>query len=243
MGHLSRRFTVEGPAARSVIAGAASGRRYVMEKGESPMYCPECRCRYQGWTASCPHCGAALLDEPPSGREADGRHLSYRDLVEKVKAAGGMLSVDLLTTDVGSQRRRSFPFRGFGFAWAHRMQGTLGREHVDLRTTEVGKKRAWSFPYFGFGYAWPRRMEGEVAGNPVSLTVSRVLRERLHKFLFRGYGFAWAADFLGECGDDLAADLAITEVGRKLEWEFPYFGFGFGWERAGLFTLTLRNPS
>ena len=57
-----------------------------------------------------------------------------------------------------SEKKWSFPYRGYGRAWTEAFGGECGeRLKVDLKITEVSKKRGWSFPYQGHGYAWPRK--------------------------------------------------------------------------------------
>ena len=71
---------------------------------------------------------------------------------------GGQLSIDLLTTHVGIKTTWSFPYSGYGLAWAKRMQGYSDGLAVDLLTAEVGTERKHGFPYAGYRFAWARRL-------------------------------------------------------------------------------------
>ena len=207
------------------------------------MFCPQCRCEFVGWTDKCPDCHISLVEELPPIPEAADESISYEALVDLIRENGGQLKIDLSTTDVGMRRKGGFPYLGYKFAWAKRMQGDLKGNVVDLTTTRVGREKKWSFPYQGHGYAWTKRMEGHVGGNPLTLTANKVGREKRSSFPYRGYGFAWAQELTGECGDRLRVDLLVTDVGRKKGWSFPYSGYGSAWANEGVLTLTLNEQS
>lgn len=207
------------------------------------MFCPQCRCEFAGWTDKCPDCHVPLVEELAPIPERSGKSISYEALVDLVRENGGQLRIDLSTTEVGMERELRFPYRGYKFAWAKRMQGNLDNNLVDLTTTRVGREKEWGFPYQGYGYAWVKRMEGHVGGNPITLTASKVGRDKETIFPFRGYGFAWTRELSGECGDRLRANLLITDASRRKGWIFPYFGFGAAWENEGILTLALNEQS
>jgi hypothetical protein len=72
-----------------------------------------------------------------------------------VKANGGQLQIPLTTTAVGMEKKSSFPYFGYGSAWAEEMQGTCGDIiEIDLVTTETSKKYASRLPWHGFGFSW-----------------------------------------------------------------------------------------
>ena len=86
------------------------------------MYCPNCRCEYEGWIGNCPDCRTPLLAEPPHVQEISSKPISYEALVDLVRENGGELSIDLSTTDVGMQKKWGFPYFGYRYAWVKRMQ-------------------------------------------------------------------------------------------------------------------------
>jgi len=205
------------------------------------MFCPKCRCEFEGWTSKCPDCDIPLVETlPPDPGTAD-EPISYEALVDLVTENGGQLSIDISTTDVGMERKWSFPYFSYKFAWAKRMQGAFNNSLVDLTTTEVGREKKRRFPYLGYGFAWAKRMQGYIGGNEVALTVKKVGREKKWSFPYQGYGFGWTQELSGECGDQLRADLSITDVGRKKGWRFPYQGYGSAWANKGVLTLTLAD--
>ena len=204
------------------------------------MFCPKCGCEYVGWM-ECPSCKIPLVEELPPSLETADKSISYEALVDLVREHGGQLETDLSTTDVGIERTRGFPYLGYKFAWAKRMQGTILSNLVDLTTAEIGREQKRSFPYFGYGFAWAKRLHGHVGGNEVTLAAKRVAREKMRDFPWRGYGFAWTQELSGECGEQLKANLLITDVGRKRGWRFPYLGYGSAWANKGVLTLILTE--
>jgi hypothetical protein len=207
-----------------------------IQKGEK-MYCPNCRCEFDGWVGKCPNCKTPLVSESPHAQEITSEPIPYEQLVDLVKENGGQYSVELITTDVG-KKKWGFPYFGYRFAWVKRMQGNQNRISVDLLTTEVGTETRWSFPYLGYGYAWRKGMEGNVAGNTISLAATKVRKEKKWGFPYSGYGYAWTQELSGECGAELRATLITTDVSRKKGWRFPYFGYGSAWAKKGVLTLT-----
>ena len=204
------------------------------------MFCPKCRCEFEGWTSECPDCNVPLVEELPPSLEVTNEPISYEALVDLVRENGGQLRIDLSTTDVGMERKWGFPYFAYKLAWAKRMQGVLNNSLVDLTTTEIGREKKRRFPYLGYGFAWAKKMQGHIGGNEVALTVKKVGREKKWSFPYQGYGYAWTQELSGECGDQLEVSLAITDVGRKKGWRFPYQGYGSAWANKGVLTLTLR---
>ena len=204
------------------------------------MYCPECKCTYGDWTA-CPVCQIPLAAEVPPDSEPESEPISYEALVEQVRTAGGQLKVEVFARDVGMRKEWGFPYRGYGFAWVKRMQGDFASHPVDLSTTEIGTKKTWGFPYFGYGCAWAKGMQGRIAGHEVTLAAGKAVTKRRADFPWRGYGFAWTEEWSGRCGERLEARLATTDVGKKKGYRLPYSGFGYGWARKGVLTLTLAD--
>jgi hypothetical protein len=202
------------------------------------MYCAVCKCEFHGWTDTCPNCKNPLVEAAPPEMETLQKTIPYEDLLALVHQNGSQIKIELAATEVSTQKQREFPYFGFGFAWAKRMQGSFNNLPVDLFASEIGKDKKKSFPYFGYGFAWVKTLEGHVAGNRIVLTARRVERETKQAFPYRGYGFAWTQEMSGACGDLLQARLVITDVGRKEEYGFPYFGFGYAWENKGMLTLT-----
>ena len=205
------------------------------------MYCAQCRCEFEGWTAKCPNCTTPLVMRPASASGITGESLSYDALLDLVRANGGRLTIDISTIAVERERKHSFPHRGYGRAWARKLQGTLGNALADLNTTEVGRDRRQQFPYQAYGFAWANGMRGTIGGNEVNLAASRVKRETKWRFPYRGYGYAWTEEMSGECGDRLYVELVTTDVGKHRGRQFPYFAYGYAWANKATLTLTLKE--
>jgi hypothetical protein len=63
----------------------------------------------------------------------------------------------LTARKVRRERKWSFPYFGYGYAWTEEMQGTCGDQlEIDLVTTEIGKRKIQRFPWRGFGLSWIR---------------------------------------------------------------------------------------
>ena len=59
-------------------------------------------------------------------------------------------------SQVAREKKWSFPYQGYGYAWTETMSGTCGSDLVaEWQVREVKKCRQHAFPYFGFGYAYP----------------------------------------------------------------------------------------
>jgi hypothetical protein len=202
------------------------------------MFCPECNCEYTGWTGKCPVCGTPLMEGNPEGFEQVGQPMSYENLLTLIEEKGGYLKIDLSAVRIEKERKWTFPYFGFGYAWTTKMIGRLDDLLVELFTAEVGKSRSRRFPYNGYGFAWEKRMLGTVGGNEMSLDATKVSREKKWRFPYMGYGRAWTDEMDGECGDQLKVHLLTTDVGRGGEWRFPYRGYGFGWIRKAILTFT-----
>jgi hypothetical protein len=205
------------------------------------MYCPNCRCEFEGWVRNCPDCRTTLLEVSPDIEEISSIPISYEALVELVRENGGQLSIDLSTTDVGMRRKRGFPYFGYRYSWVKRMQGAKNGIDVDLLTTDVGTEIRRRFPYLGYGYAWEKTLDGNIAGNSITLKATKVHKESKWSFPYSGFGYAWTQELSGDCGGELEATFETTDVARKRGWGFPYFGFGSAWVKKGTLTLKLME--
>ena len=208
------------------------------------MYCSNCKCEFVDWIRKCPNCKHPLVEDIPSDTGSGDKTISYGELVELVRENNGQLQVELSTTNVGRQKKWSFPYFAYGYAWAKSMQGAYKDIQVELSTSEVGKRRQLRFPYLGYGYAWAKSMGGYIGGNEVSLSANKVTREKKWIFPYFGFGRAWTQKMSGECGDQINLDISITENGSSREWGgFPFLfrGYGFAWEKQGVLTLTLNE--
>ena len=103
------------------------------------MFCPECKCEYVGWTGTCPDCKTPLVEEKPNEFEHADRPISYEDLLALVKENDGQLEIQLSTVGIQKERTWTFPYFGFGYAWATRMIGSSDDLMVELTTSEVGR--------------------------------------------------------------------------------------------------------
>jgi hypothetical protein len=203
------------------------------------MFCPECSCEYVGWTGKCPICKTTLIEAKPEGFDQVSQAIAYDDLLSLIEEKGGQLKIDLSTASIEKERKWTFPYFGFGYAWSTKMVGRLDDLLVELITVEVGKNRSRKFPYNGYGFAWEKRILGTVGGNEIALDTTKVSREKKWRFPYMGYGRAWTEEMAGECGDRLKLHLMTTEVGRSGEWRFPYRAYGFAWIRKAVLTFTL----
>ena len=114
-------------------------------------------------------------------------------MVDLVRKNEGKTKIDVSTTDVGKNKTWTFPYFGYGFARAKRMQGTFDNILVDSLIAEVGMERKWVFPYRGYGYAWIQEMSGECGKLlRLHLLITEVRREKKWEFPYRGYRFAGA---------------------------------------------------
>jgi hypothetical protein len=205
------------------------------------MFCPNCRCEFPEWIGKCPCCDIPLIGKLPPKPQAPGKSVSHEALVDLVRENGGKLKIDLITTDVGKEKKWQFPYMGYGFAWAKRMQGKFRNVRVDLKITEVARVRKWQFPYMGYGYAWAKTMQGYIGAHEISLVARKVGMERKWGFPYMAYGYAWLEEMSGECGHKLSIDLLTTDVGREKKWEFPYMGYGYAWADKAILTLRLNE--
>lgn len=114
-----------------------------------------------------PECGTRLLSEAPAAAGLADRPISYEALVGLVREGGGELTIELSTTEIGRERRWSFPYFGYGRAWVKSMEGGAHGILVKLRTTEAGRGRERRFPFRGYGLAWAKRVAGHIGGNEV----------------------------------------------------------------------------
>ncbi len=206
------------------------------------MYCAVCKCEFAGWTDSCPNCQNPLVEaKPPELPASVQTALPYDDLLTLVRENDGQLTISLTTSGFSRQKKRGFPYFGYGYAWVRTMQGNIDAHRIELHTTEVGKDKSNGFPYFGFGYAWVKRMEGQIAGNVLTLSASKVERSEKRRFPYFGFGYAWTQEMYGQCGEKIQTALSVTKVARQEEHGFPYAGFGLAWESEAVLTLSLME--
>lgn len=205
------------------------------------IFCPQCRCEFPSWVLKCPHCKTPLTEELPPAPEVIDEAISYEELVNLVRKNGGQLQIDVTTTEVGREKTWGFPYQGYGFAWARRMQGSYSNILVDLASIDVGMEKKWGFPYLGYGFGWTKRMQGHIGGNKATLTATKVSMEKKWGFPYLGYGYAWVQEMSGECGSRLRVDFVTTDVGREKKWGFPYLGYGYAWAQKGVLTVMLRE--
>lgn len=206
------------------------------------MYCERCQCQYEGWTKKCPVCHTQLSDQlGPVPQEVEP--IAYDDLLSRVRANGGRLTLHWETTLVRRKKGRTFPYSGHGYAWAASVAGSHDGLAMQFETTHTGKDRACGFPYRGYGFAWAAEMAGHISGNELTLSATEVVRERKWRFPYDGFGYAWTESMSGTCGDRLTVELLTTEVGRSRATGFPYRGYGFAWAAEGTLTLDLREAT
>ena len=205
------------------------------------MYCPMCACDFAEWTGKCPIDGTLLIERVPINERPVSKTIPYETIIELLNKNGGSYEIEMKTTEVGCERKFSFPWRGYGFAWTKKMQGNLDGITIDLQVEEVGTKKDWSFPYQGYGFAWERRMHGWIGGHEINLSATKVAHEKKLLFPFRGHGFSWSEELKGDCGKLIRADMRTTEVGREKKWFFFYFGFGYSWIKRATLTLSLAD--
>jgi hypothetical protein len=208
------------------------------------MYCPNCHCEFVDWIKKCPNCKSILIKDLSLNSDSGGESIPYGALVDLIRKNKGSLKIELSTTKVVMQKKWFFPHFGFGYAWAKRMHGTYMDIQVELSTHDVGKGRQMRFPYLGYGFAWANSIQGTIGGNEVSLSAQNVSREKKWGFPYFGFGRAWTQEMGGECGEQLKAELSITDKGRSREWgRFPFLfrGYGFAWEKRGTLTLVLNE--
>lgn len=202
------------------------------------MFCPTCNCEFEGWTGKCPICRTLLVRQEKSIFSTQGTAISYNELIEIVKENDGKLDIELLTTDVGIEKKWTFPYFGYGFAWEARMHGSCNDIVIDLTASDIGKAKKTSLPWHGSGYAWVKTMHGSIGGNDVILNVKKVGMNKSWIFFFC-FGYAWTQEMSGTCGDRLIFDIVTTEVEKKKEWGFPWRGYGLAWAKKGKMTITL----
>ena len=178
------------------------------------MFCPTCSCEYAGWTGKCPFCGKSLVIKEQAVNNKQEKTLSYKELIDIVRENGGKLVIDVSTTEVGFEKKYSFPYFGYGFAWAAKMNGSCDDVGIDFTAVDIGKKKISTFPWVGLGYAWVKTMRGTIGGNEVVFQVNKVDMKKSWVFYF-GFGFAWTQEMCGKCGDRLKAEIVTTDVGRK----------------------------
>ena len=205
------------------------------------MYCPSCLCMYPELLKECPPCSMTLVSGTPVRELCSDDAPKSRELFDVLEARGGSAETEVRVKVVGRMHHFTIPYFGFGFAWAHRMEGMLGELAVQLQASEVGMDRSWTFPNIGRGYAWIQTAVVSVGGCPILLTASEVKREKRWEFPYQGYGFAWTAKMDGRCGTRIVAELVTTGVSRKKEMFFLWRGHGYAWEETA--TLLLRAIS
>ena len=205
------------------------------------MYCSKCACDYADWTGRCPVDGTLLVEQPPRSDKPVCATVPYEMVVDLLGKNGGSCDIELHTTEVGRERKMTFPFRGYGFAWARKMQGSIDGISVDLQIEEVGTRKDCGFPYQGYGFAWERQMQGWIGGHEINLSATRVAHQKRHLFPFRGHGYSWTEELTGDCGKLIQATMTTTDVGRDKKWFLFYFGFGYAWINRGTLCLSLSG--
>ena len=205
------------------------------------MYCPKCKCEFVGWTGKCPTDGTLLVEVSPPPDKPAHAAVPYETLVDLIREKNGSCEIELRTTEVGRERKMSFPYRGHGFAWAKKMVGEINGIAVDLHIDEIGKNKDWGFPYQGYGFAWEKQMRGWVGGHEINLSATEVAHEKKHLFPDRGHGYSWAGELAGDCGKLIRANMKTIEVGRDRNWFFFYFGFGYAWIGRATLVLSLAD--
>jgi len=206
---------------------------------EIDVYCSKCGCDFTGWTGKCPVDGTRLVEKPPIDDSAIRASVPYETIVDFITGNEGKLKIDLRTTEVGKGKKLAFPGRGYGFAWARRMQGSI--DVVDLHITEVGIDKTWGFPYQGYGFAWERQIRGYIGGNEIVLAATKVAREKKFSFPYRGHGYSWTEEFTGDCGELIRADMQTTDVTKEKSWFLFYFMFGYAWINRATLKLSLTD--
>ena len=93
---------------------------------------------------------------------------------------------------VGKDRKRTFPYFGYGYAWEKEMQGNVGGNPLTLEATQVARESTMGFPYRGYGRAWVQTMSGECGPKlAASLRVTAVEKRKEGRFPYFGFGYAW----------------------------------------------------
>ena len=212
----------------------------ILREKDNSMFCPTCNCEFAGWTGKCPNCGTplVLVPEEQAIYNTQRTAISYNELIDVVKENDGKLIIEVSTTEVETEKKWSFPYFGYGFAWAARMHGLFNDIVIDLTASDIGKEKKAAFPWLGLGYAWVKTMHGSIGGNEVILQVKKVEMKKSW-VIYWGFGFAWTQEMSGKCGNRLSVDFVTTEVGRKKGWGFPYQGYGFTWAKKGKLTIAL----
>ena len=203
------------------------------------MYCPRCKCDFVGWTGKCPIDGASLVPSSPVPDGPAHPPVPYETIIDLIRENGGSCEIKLRTTEVGRERKLSFPWRGYGFAWAKKLTGQINGIAVDLHIDEIGKKTDWGFPYQGYGFAWEQQMHGWVGGHEISLSATSVVHEKKFLFPYRGHGYSWTEELTGECGKLIRANMKTMGVGRDRSWFLFYFGLGYAWISRAILDLSL----
>jgi len=203
------------------------------------MYCPTCACGFAGWTGKCPVDGTLLVPHPTTLKTAIRPAVSYETVVDLIRKNDGVREIELQTSEVGRTKRFGFPGRGYGFAWARRMQGEIDGIAVELQIDEVGTRKEFGFPYQGYGFAWEQRMRGSIGGHEIILTATDVAHEKKFYFPYRGSGYSWARTLAGDCGESIRAEMQTTDVSRDKGWFLFYFMFGYAWINRATLRLSL----
>jgi len=203
------------------------------------MYCENCGCEFSGWRGKCPVCKAELIEEERAASPDETVSIPYDALVGTVRDHGGELEVGMSATDVARQKRGSFPFFGYGYAWEKGLSGIIDDISVEMRAQDVGKQRKHNFPWLGYGFAWVKKMRVTIGGNQATLTATKVRREKRQMFPYFGYGRAWTEEMTGECGDRLMVEFSATEVTKRRQSGFPYRGYSYAWVNEGLLRISL----
>ena len=117
------------------------------------MYCPKCKCEFIGWERKCPIDGTRLTKINPVFNKQPLQQIPYDTIIDLIRKNNGSYEIELFTTEVDRERKASIPFRGYGFAWAKKMNGSFNDVTVELYIKEIGKDKENGFPYQGYGFA------------------------------------------------------------------------------------------
>lgn len=205
------------------------------------MYCPKCECDFVGWEGKCPVDGTLLVELNPIPDKPVHQSVPYEAISNLIRKNGGLYEAELRTKEVGREKKMSFPWRGYGFAWTKKMTGSIDGITIDLHIDEIGKNTDWGFPYQGYGFAWERQMRGWIGGHEIILKATKIAHEKKLLFPFRGRGYSWAEELTGNCGKLIQADMKTIEVGRDKNCGFLYFGFGYAWISRATLKLSLAD--
>ncbi len=172
--------------------------------------------------------------------------ISYDELVMLVKQTGGRLELTVNTVDVGRDKESPFvSSRGFGYAWANEMEGTLKHyeQNVYVSLSILDVKRNKESPWMskrGFGYAWENILGGNIGGNTFELIATKVAkRKESPRISSRGFGYAHTQEMYGSIGNKLNVSLFTSAVNNNKEAPLVS-SRGFGYSHIAKARLVLN---